>query len=153
MPQFHFKLQKVLEAKRSFEDNAKREFGAAQRELMKQEEILRNNIDTRECFLDEMSERRAKGDTVRQFRDDVSQEWGLKRTIREQRFRVGKAEKEKEKKREKLIQKMKDRKIMEKLRERKFEDFKELIETEEHKFSDEVGGRRAHYSEKVISSE
>lgn len=147
MPRFNFKLQKVLEARLSFEELAKREFGEAQRELVRQKHTLNILITTSETFIIEMTERRKKGAPVMIFKADIERDWSNKRNIREQRVRVKKAEDFLEKKRLKLVQAMKERKVMERLREKHLQDFKHNLLKEEIKFSDDIAGIRARSPE------
>lgn len=148
MALFRFKLQKVLEARKSFEDNAKREFGEAKRVLTQLAGALEDLIDQRERFLIEMAEHRQRGATVMQFQDDIQREWQFRMDIRQQKHRVRKAQEELENRRKKLVQAMIDRKIMVKLRERHLREFKENMRKEELRFSDEVAGRSSHFADK-----
>jgi len=143
MARFNFRLQKVLEARISFEDQAKRELGEAQRKLREERRNLEDFIRNADDFRSEMAERRRQGSTVQRFRDDLQQDWMNKRRISDQRHRLKKAEEWMEKKRQNLIQAMKERKVMEKLREKHLLQFKKAVRREELKFSDEVAGVRA----------
>ncbi|NQS98242.1 MAG: flagellar export protein FliJ [candidate division Zixibacteria bacterium] len=148
MARFRFKLQKVLDVRRSFEDNAKREFGEAKRVLAQLTGALEDLIDQRECLLIEMTEHRKQGAIVMQFQDDIQREWQFRMDIRQQKHRIRKAQEELENKRKKLVQAMKDRKIMEKLRERNLQEFMESVRKEELRFSDEIAGRSSHFADK-----
>ena len=150
MPRFQFRLQKVLEARVSFEDQAKREFGDAQRKLHEDKLALEDLVAITESFRVEMTTRRREGSTVRQFRDDLQQDWMNKRRIGDQRHRIKKSEELVEKKRQKLVQAMKDRKVMEKLREKHYEQFIKDVRKEEIKFADDIAGIRAAHSEENI---
>lgn len=153
MPRFHFKLQKVLEARQSFEDLAKREFGDALRELYRQESMRDELLKEREELLLEMGNRRSLKSTAESFARDIQYEWNLHQRIKAQSRRVEEARGELEKKRKKLIEAVKDRKIMEKLREKRWEEFRKKMNIEEFKFADEIAGRRAHFEHQSISGE
>ncbi len=153
MARFRFRLQKVLEARRAFEDNAKRELGSAQRELTRQRRIRDNLITERRDFLVEMSERRKHRLPAQLYVEDIQYEWQLRLRIREQRNEVKKAERTVEQKREALVKAMKERKMMEKLRERHWERFKEKVKAEEFAFADEISGRNAQFPNALSSGE
>ena len=145
MARFHFRLQKVLDARRAFEDNAKREFGAVQRETARLREIRDSLIKQRMSFLVEMGERRKQKLPVQLFVKDIQYEWLMRQKIKERKEAVKKAEMKMGKKREELVLAMKKRKIMEKLRERRWEEFVDENKAEELKFADEIAGRNAFF--------
>ena len=153
MAVFRFKLQKVLEAKTSFEELAKRDFADAQRQLTEEKNELQNLIKITADFKLEMAERRRKGSSVMNFQNDLSRDWTNRRNITSQRFKVSRSERLLAEKREKLVQAMKDRKIMEKLREKHLREFKERTSKEELKFSDEIAGRRSFFASDMLSGE
>ena len=153
MPQFRFKLQKVLEARQTFEDIAKREFAKARTELTKQMEILEDLLNQRENFLLVMSERRKRKSTVKEFQNDLQHEWQFRMHIRDQRHVITKAREELEKKRQKLIQAVKEKRILEILRDKQKRKFIENLKKQEIKFADDIAGRNAHLSEKFILEE
>ncbi len=147
MAKFRFKLQKVLDARISFERQAQRELGNALRQLAENEAELASLIRNAEDFKKEMAERRQRGSTVMQFRDDINRDWNNRRNISDQRYRVKKAGEEVEKRRIRLIKMMKDRKIMEKLRENQLLEFKKQQQREELKFADDIAGINAAKAE------
>jgi len=150
MARFQVRLQKVLEARISLEDQAKREFGDAQRKLHEEKLVLEDLFAVTDSFRIEMAVRRREGSTVRQFRDDLQQDWMNKRRISDQKHRIKKSEEMVEKKRQKLVQAMKDRKVMEKLREKHYDEFVKDVRLEEMKFADDIAGIHAAHSEENI---
>jgi len=153
MAVFRFKLQKVLDAKTSFEERAKREFADAQRQLTEENNELANLVKLTADFKLEMAVRRRKGSIVMNFQNDLSRDWTNRRNITSQRFKVSKAERLLEEQRQKLVQAMKERKIMEKLKEKRFREFKEQASKEEMKFSDEIAGQRSYFASDLLSGE
>ncbi len=142
MARFRFKLQKVLEARQTFEKQAKREFGEAQLKLREEQESLENFINDAREFKKDMVVRRRGGAIVKQFQDDIQRDWTNKRKIRDQRHRVKKAEDFAEEKRLKLVEAMRDRKVMEKLREKYLAVFIKEVRKNDMKFADDIAGIR-----------
>ena len=153
MARFRFKLQKVLEARQSLEDSARREFGAAMRELHRQERIRDELLAEQELLLGEMGSRRGKKSTVEEFVQDIQYEWILKHRIKSQKIKVKAAQEELEEKRKMLTEAMKQRKIMEKLKERHWEVFRKKNNKDEMKFADEIAGRKAHFEYQSIAGD
>ena len=154
MAHFRFKLQKVLEARQSFEDQAKREFGEAQIKLREEQDRFKKVIHEAQEFKNDMAVRRRKGATVRQFQDDIQRDWINRRKIRDQRHHVKNAEDSAAKKRLKLVEAMRDRKVMEKLREKYLADFKKEVRKNEMKFADDIAGiRNLRRSDDSLSGE
>ena len=135
----------MLEARITYEDIAKRNFGEAVQEVKKQEDIRDGIILKRENHLKDMAARRSQPAFAEFFSQDIQYEWVLKMNINRQSEKVKKAEQKMERMRQKLVEAVKERKIMEKLRERQMEEFRKEQNKNEMKFADEIAGRKAQF--------
>jgi len=151
LARFYFKLQRVLDARKSNEDQALQEFGAAVRELEKQREIGNELNRQRVKIMRDMTKRRRETLPFEHYFQDSQSEDVLKKNIQTQKAVIKTAENQMVMRRDKLIKAVKERKLMEKLKYRKFKEFIKMRNQEEFKFADEVAGRKVYAEEPLLT--
>ena len=140
MAKFTFRMQGILNIKEKLEDQAKNEFGLANRKLMEEEDKLRALVVRRAEYEQGARQLRMEGKPLRplELEEQRRSIETMKVLIRAQMMEVKRAEKDVDFARAKLNEAMQERKMYEKLREKAFEEFKAEIAYEENKAVDQL---------------
>lgn len=142
MKKFKFRLQRVLDAKQSVEDQRKRELGVAQQVLAAEEKTLAQL----HAELEEVrkAERKLMQGGVKAGELMVQHRWkrelGVK--LESQAKKVRKASEEIEVARERLVEASKDKKVLEKLKEKRLEEHNKEVQNQQQNLLDDIGARR-----------
>jgi len=143
---FSFSLQKILNWKRSLEEQAQLLLAQKCEELKRQEKEIQKLIQRRIHQGKELEEKLKKGLKGAEFTlYHQFNEW-VYRDILERKISKLNKEQEVESERKNLIKLMTERKILEKLRDKKLKETAYHQEKEEQKFVDEVNVRKHFFS-------
>lgn len=123
MPKFEFRLNSVLKLKTQMEDNAKNNLAIAAKELIEQEDFLRELKNARNESMDSLNSETNRGISVYKVRNYNDYFSAMKSKIANQKENVNKAQKNVDINRENLVKAMQERKILEKLKEKKYQEY------------------------------
>ena len=129
---------KKKKIKNQMENQAKMEFGRAQRKLLEEEERLQKLFDRKESYLEEGRKLRLHALKVQSLRDNEYAVARMEEYIEAQKEAIRRAEQKVEEARQKLQEVMQERKMQEKLREKAFEQFVAEENSKESKEVDEL---------------
>lgn len=132
MEKFHFRLEKLLEIRRSLEDESKRKFKSAQDEKIKVEEELQN---LKEKYRETSKNRNCS--TILEYKIVNNYMNFLDKRIAEEKINLKNKTIAVEEKRKELIDKQRDRQAVEKLRENKYLEYVKEVQAIEQKNNDE----------------
>ncbi|NLY76955.1 MAG: flagellar export protein FliJ [Tissierellia bacterium] len=136
MTKFNFKLERVLNYKKTVEDYKKNKFGLVQQKLNREEAILNDFNVCKESVLNEKSNSNLMKVGHLALYNTYINDLNLKIQMQEQK--VKEAEVELEKAKEEMIHAVKEKKIFEKLKENEFEKFTYELKKEEEKLNDTI---------------
>ncbi len=131
-------MQSILNIKIQMENQAKMEFGQAQRRLLEEEERLEGLYNRKEFYLEEGRKLRMDSLKVLSLRDNEYAVARMEEYIEAQKEAVRNAELQVEEARQKLQEVMTERKAQERLREKAFEQFMQEENAREGKEVDEL---------------
>ena len=138
MARFVYRMQSILNIKIQMENQAKMEFGQAQRRLLEEEERLEGLYNRKEFYLEEGRKLRMDSLKVLSLRDNEYAVARREEYIEAQKEAVRNAELQVEEARQKLQEVMTERKAQERLREKAFEQFMQEENAREGKEVDEL---------------
>ena len=138
MARFVYRMQSSLNIKIQMENQAKMEFGQAQRRLLEEEERLEGLYNRKEFYLEEGRKLRMDSLKVLSLRDNEYAVARMEEYIEAQKEAVRNAELQVEEARQKLQEVMTERKAQERLREKAFEQFMQEENAREGKEVDEL---------------
>ena len=138
MARFVYRMQSILNIKIQMENQAKMEFGQAQRRLLEEEERLEGLYNRKEFYLEEGRKLRMDSLKVLSLRDNEYAVARMEEYIEAQKEAVRNAELQGEEARQKLQEVMTERKAQERLREKAFEQFMQEENAREGKEVDEL---------------
>ena len=138
MNRFIFRLQNVLRLREIKEDEKKREFGAAMRDLHHEEKKLEQLGDTLQNHENNMVKRGQGKVTARELQNNFYYARSLDEKIENQTGNVKKHEEIVDDKREELAEKTKEKKILERLKERRREEHDQAVQKEEQALIDDI---------------
>ena len=138
MARFVYRMQSILNIKIQMENQAKMEFGQAQRRLLEEEERLEGLYNRKEFYLEEGRKLRMDSLKVLSLRDNEYAVARMEEYIEAQKEAVRNAELQVEEARQKLQEVMTERKAQERLREKAFEQFMQEENAREGKDVDEL---------------
>ncbi|MCI9374207.1 MAG: flagellar export protein FliJ [Lachnospiraceae bacterium] len=138
MARFVYRMQSILNIKIQMENQAKMEFGQAQRRLLEEEERLEGLYNRKEFYLEEGRKLRMDSLKVLSLRDNEYAVARMEEYIEAQKEAVRNAELQVEEARQKLQEVMTERKAQERLREKAFEQFMQEENAREGKEVDEL---------------
>lgn len=138
MPQFKFKLQKVLDYRKIKEEEKKRELSALLKEYNKQAEILNSLREKQAGLFLELKNLQKEELNITQILFYYFYLQNLSSRIKKQIQLLEELDGKIVQKREEVIQASKERKIMEKLKERKYREFVYFLDRAEQIFLDEI---------------
>lgn len=142
MPKFTFKLESLLDYRKRLEESCKTEMNDALERLEKE----RQRLDALETVYvrnsEEINEIKEKGPDVMELGLYYAYLNGLTERISKQKEVVSELASDFERKREKLLESSKDKKAVEKLRERSLDEFRQKMEKEEQKATDDIVSTR-----------
>ncbi len=139
MKKFHFRLQRVLDTRRNWEDRLKQAFASAERIAMREEERLVTYMEEQESTQGQLVRaRQISIDPVIENRF-VTYFTQLAEWIKHQERAVEHTKEAAERKRQELIRCSQDRKALEKLREKALVRYRLEQDREEIKELDEIG--------------
>lgn len=138
MARFVYRMQSILNIKIQMENQAKMEFGQAQRRLLEEEERLEGLYNRKEFYLEEGRKLRMDSLKVLSLRDNEYAVARMEEYIEAQKEAVRNAELQVEEARRKLQEVMTERKAQERLREKAFEQFMQEENAREGKEVDEL---------------
>ena len=138
MARFVYRMQSILNIKIQIENQAKMEFGQAQRRLLEEEERLEGLYNRKEFYLEEGRKLRMDSLKVLSLRDNEYAVARMEEYIEAQKEAVRNAELQVEEARQKLQEVMTERKAQERLREKAFEQFMQEENAREGKEVDEL---------------
>lgn len=138
MARFVYRMQSILNIKIQMENQAKMEFGQAQRRLLEEEERLEGLYNRKEFYLEEGRKLRMDSLKVLSLRDNEYAVARMEEYIEAQKESVRNAELQVEEARQKLQEVMTERKAQERLREKAFEQFMQEENAREGKEVDEL---------------
>lgn len=138
MAKFIYRMQNILDIKYKLEESAKQEYAEAMRFLAEEEAKLEHLKQRRYGYYLDYN-KSIKGDLDFLLIDECGNAMDIMDEMIEQQIEVVREKsKEVEKARAKLNAVMQERKMHEKLKENKFEEFKQEINAEEAKETDQV---------------
>ncbi|MCM8773675.1 MAG: flagellar export protein FliJ [Candidatus Omnitrophica bacterium] len=142
MPEFKFRLEKVLELRKKKEEERQRELAMLKELLLREEQFLKE-LKEKDCKMrEEISVLQAHNhkpidiEELIRYTDYLEK---LREKIISQIENIKKLIEDTEKKRGELIDASKEKKIMEKLKDNQFKKFKETVDSWERKILDEIG--------------
>ncbi|MCX6640548.1 MAG: flagellar export protein FliJ [bacterium] len=141
MKKFKFRLERVVDVRKTKEKECQRELAVSQAEYQRQlrrlEEAAEDSAHSSEKLRQALTKSATAGDLK------LMHGWRMWQAeeLRAQAYRTEAQECEVEEKREALIQASKDKKILEKLKERRQEEYRIEAEKETQAFLDELGCR------------
>ena len=138
MARLVYRMQSILNIKIQMENQAKMEFGQAQRRLLEEEERLEGLYNRKEFYLEEGRKLRMDSLKVLSLRDNEYAVARMEEYIEAQKEAVRNAELQVEEARQKLQEVMTERKAQERLREKAFEQFMQEENAREGKEVDEL---------------
>lgn len=138
MARFVYRMQSILNIEIQMENQAKMEFGQAQRRLLEEEERLEGLYNRKEFYLEEGRKLRMDSLKVLSLRDNEYAVARMEEYIEAQKEAVRNAELQVEEARQKLQEVMTERKAQERLREKAFEQFMQEENAREGKEVDEL---------------
>ncbi len=138
MARFVYRMQSILNIKIQMENQAKMEFGQAQRRLLEEEERLEGLYNRKEFYLEEGRKLRMDSLKVLSLRDNEYAVARMEEYIEAQKEAVRNAELQVEEARQKLQEVMTERKAQERLREKALEQFMQEENAREGKEVDEL---------------
>lgn len=139
MPQFNFRLQKVLDVRKYKEEVKKQELAALLLEYQKEQEFLNYLKFNQDKYQKELREKQVGAIDVFELIFYYTYLFKLHQDIERQINTLCKLQEQIDLKREEVIQAQKERKIVEKLKDKKWIDFKKELDLSEQKFLDEIG--------------
>ena len=140
-----FRLQKLLDWKKSLEDQSKLMLIQKNEELKRKEEEIKKLIEERSQRAKVLEEKLRKGmKTIEYLLYQQFNEWSYNELMEQKGFRLDK-EQEVERELKNLLILIKERKILERLKEKRFKKFIQQQEKEEQKFIDLLTLRRYFY--------
>ncbi len=139
MPQFNFRLQKVLDVRKYKEEVKKQELAALLLEYQKEQEFLNYLKFNQDKYQKELREKQVGALDVFELIFYYTYLFKLHQDIEQQINTLCKLQEQIDLKREEVIQAQKERKIVEKLKDKKWIDFKKELDLSEQKFLDEIG--------------
>ncbi len=147
MKRFHFRLQKVLDAREVVEREAQRKLGEAQRTLTELETV-KNQIQTEIAQLVKQ-QRNMLGGTVTAGTAMQHHRWQreLEKRLRTQIEKCREAEKVVAQRRQELLDATRERKVLDRLKEKKRAEHTQLTLKEQQATLDDIGGRAATRAE------
>ena len=135
MKSFRYSMQSILDYRRDLEEEEKLKFAQAQKEYLKQKEIL-EGVERK--LDDAFSARIKKKYRIHELKNLSEYIHLLKERKDMKKKRVEESERNLEIKRQQLISAQKDRKIMEKHKEKAYEQYNTELNQEEQKIIDEL---------------
>jgi flagellar FliJ protein len=138
MPQFKFKLQKVLDYRKIKEEEKKRELSLLLIEYNKEREILNILKNKQEELFGDLKNLQKDELNITQILFYYFYLQDLSNRIKKQVQILEELDKKIQEKREEVIQASKERRIMEKLKERKYKEFLYFMDRAEQIFLDEI---------------
>ncbi|MBT9175402.1 MAG: hypothetical protein DDT22_01077 [candidate division WS2 bacterium] len=139
MPQFNFRLQKVLDIRKYKEEVKKQELAALLLEYQKEQEFLNYLKFNQDKYQKELREKQVGCLDIFELIFYYTYLFKLCEDIERQINILCKLQEQIDLKREEVIQVQKERKIVEKLKDKKWADFKKELDLVEQKFLDEIG--------------
>lgn len=133
MERFDFKLQKVLDFRINIEEKKKEEFVAAQKNLLRQQDILSNLISQRDKTANDSTSFK----TVLEYQTLVRYLDMMTKRINIQREKAIEAREVLEQKNQELIRSISDRKVLDKLKEKAKQEYDFEVEKTEQKMNDD----------------
>lgn len=140
MKRFNFRLQRVLDAKRTIEEVKRSDFLAADNEHKKKIRELKDYYDTLAHYQSELYTLDKSLLEVQILNLYYSYFDALSHRIEYQKGLIETARQEMEKRREKLLEAVKDRKVLENLKQKKYDNYMYEVEKEEQSLLDEISG-------------
>lgn len=136
MAKFNFKLEKVLNYKKTVEDSKKSKFGMVKRKLHEEEALLNNFNEYKKSLLNEKNNHvKLKVGHLAMYNTYINE---LNNKIKQQQQKVKETEVELEKAKEEMIIAMQEKKMFEKLKENEYERFSYNLKKQEEKLNDTI---------------
>ena len=150
MNSFKFKLEKVLNHKKTIEDERKNQFSCAERQRRDSERALSELKKNEETFVDRMRALQSAEMEVKDMILHYDHLGALGKKISGQTQKVQKLEQQANTCREQLITAKKEKEILEKFKERQQCGYKKESNRQEQKINDEIGIHRYNRRENSL---
>ncbi|GFN36408.1 flagellar export protein FliJ [Tepidimicrobium xylanilyticum] len=134
---FNFKLERVLNYKRTVEDLKKNQYGFVKQKLNREENKLDGFMERKKAIINEKDSSivKTKVGNLVMYNNYIKD---INRRIEEQKKVVAQVQEELEKSKEEMINAVKEKKIFEKLKENKYEEYLYQVKKEEEKLNDTI---------------
>ncbi|MCD6116528.1 flagellar export protein FliJ [bacterium] len=150
MKKFLFKLQRVIDVKKSIEKKKMQELAEAKRHVKIEKKKLEKLIDNKIRYITMFNELKESGPINASDANQILRYIDkLRKDIEKQKDTVEIKIKEAGRRRNDLVETVKDKKILEKLRENKLVDYNKDVIKEEQTFLDEVGAVKSARGELI----
>lgn len=142
MKRFHFRLQKLMDAKESEEKEKQRLFGEAQQLVIESEMELNSLEDALEQSIRERRTLQERKVSIAELMIHDKWKIHLQKKIREQQTIIRQRMEIAEDRREELVIVSQEKRVLEKLKEKRWADHEKQLNAEEQSFLDDLGSRK-----------